>query len=133
MQKKIGLALLGIRISSVIYSLIAVGCVVGWFMLPSGSEMVLSWGLWLLAVFALAIVIFLEIVIVNLKRRRFWAWVAGIIVGGLYAPSLFLPFGVMILVGLLSADSRMAFGVGTIPYSEPPSASEGADRASPEE
>ncbi len=133
MKKRIDLAILGIRISSVIYSLMAVGCIAGWFMLPQDAETVISLGLVLLAVFISALVIFLEIVIVNLKRRRFWAWVAGIIIGGLYAPSLFLPLGVMILVGLLSEDSRMTFGVGTFPPSEPSPEGEGACCAASEE
>jgi Kef-type K+ transport system membrane component KefB len=121
MQKKIELAILGIRISTVIYYLIIVGCIVGWFLLQSDSEEFLPLVLWLLAGFTLAFVIFLEMVIVYLKRRRYWAWVAGIIIGGLFIPSLFLPFGVMILVGLLHEDSRKAFGVGMIQSSGPSS------------
>jgi len=48
-----------------------------------------------------------------LRRRQFWAWVAGLCISGLYIPSLFLPLGVMGLVGLLDPASRAAFGVGS--------------------
>lgn len=123
MKQKIGLAILGLRISAIIYYLIIVGCIVGgcWLFSDSNGE-IYPVGCWCLAIFTLPFVIFVEIVILNLKRRRFWAWVAGIVIGGLYVLSLFLPLGVLILVGLLVEESRLAFGVGTTHAPEPFSA-----------
>jgi hypothetical protein len=63
--------------------------------------------------------VFIEIVARALNRRRFWAWVAGLCVSGLYIPSLFLPLGVMGLIGLLDPASRAAFGVGSKSTSGP--------------
>jgi hypothetical protein len=59
-----------------------------------------------------------EILVVGLKRRRFWAWIVGIIVTGTYVPSLFLPLGALGLWGLLAAGSRKSFGVGAPPVTE---------------
>jgi catechol 2,3-dioxygenase-like lactoylglutathione lyase family enzyme len=63
-------------------------------------------------VFSLALVAGIELVALGLRRRRFWAWVAGLCIFGVYAPSLFLPLGALGLWGLLDAGSRRAFGVG---------------------
>ena len=62
-----------------------------------------------MAVFIIPFVVFLEFVIAHLKQGKFWAWVAGIAIGGLYTPSLFLPLGVFILAGLLSDGCRQSF------------------------
>jgi len=45
----------------------------------------------------------------GLKKRRRWAWLGAIIIGGLYAPSICLPFGVVLLYGMLQKDVRQAF------------------------
>ena len=63
--------------------------------------------------------VFTEIVVRALNRRKFWAWVAGLCISGVYVPSLFLPLGVMGLMGLLDPASRAAFGVGPKPTSHP--------------
>jgi hypothetical protein len=47
-----------------------------------------------------------------LYHRRFWAWVAGLVVFGIYTPSLFFPLGVLGLWGLLARRSRIEFGMG---------------------
>jgi hypothetical protein len=54
----------------------------------------------------------IEFVIYGLHRRKFWAWVAGLCIFGLYVPSLFLPLGAIGLWGLLDSGSRAEFGVG---------------------
>ena len=102
-------ALWSLRISTVLYYLIIIACLAAAFFLPPDPEFFSSAFLILLAIFTLPFVIFLELLIAHLKRRKFWAWVAGIVVGGLYAPSLFLPLGVFILIGLLSEKSREEF------------------------
>ena len=62
-----------------------------------------------MALFSIAIVIFVEIVIKSLKNNKFWAWVAGLIICGLYVPSLFIILGIIGLVGLLDKDVRKDF------------------------
>ncbi len=101
-------ALWSLRISTIIYYLIFIACVVGAMLLPDNDDFP-PLLLIIMAVFTLPFVVFLEFVIAHLKQNRFWAWVAGVAVGGLYAPSLFLPLGVFILVGLLSDGSRARF------------------------
>ncbi len=111
MKNRVRLALLGLRISTVIYYFIMAGCLV-WALLPSEStgKKDASFA-WFLFIFLIPFIIFLEVLIASLRKRRFWAWVGGLIVGALYTPSLFLPLGVMILVGLLSGGSIQEFGL----------------------
>ena len=111
MKSRVPLAILGLRISTIIYYLIMAGCLV-WALLPCESpEKDHSFLAWFLFIFLIPFVVFLEILIGSLRRRRFWAWIAGLIIGALYAPSLFLPLAVMILVGLLSEGARNEFGL----------------------
>jgi len=65
--------------------------------------------------FCVALVIGIEVVAYGLERRKFWAWIAGMCIFGLYVPSLFLPLRAFGLWGLLDEDSRAEFGVGTQP------------------
>lgn len=105
MNSKVNLAILGIRISTIIYYLIILGCLVSTFFV-SGVDLVLPI---VLATITLPFVIFLEILIIHIRKRKYWAWIAGLIVGGLYIPSLFFPFGAMIFIGLLTNASRKEF------------------------
>jgi hypothetical protein len=50
-----------------------------------------------------------ELIIYGLKRKSFYAWVGGIMLSGLYIPSLYLPLGVLALVGLLNENVRSEF------------------------
>jgi hypothetical protein len=67
-------------------------------------------GIVMLAV-CLAIVIGIEFVKNGLRKRKFWAWVAGLCIFGIYLPSLFFPLGALGLWGLLDEGSRSEFGV----------------------
>jgi hypothetical protein len=112
MKSKVNLATLSLRISTVIYGLIGLIFLITAFVAPPDIK---GWSKGLgisMAVFSVLFIIFLEVLIINLRKRKFWAWVAGLIVGALYTPSIFLPLGIMILVGLLSSPSRAEFGVG---------------------
>lgn len=42
----------------------------------------------------------------GVHRRTKWGWIIGICLGGLYAPSICLPFGVVVLYGLLNERTR---------------------------
>jgi hypothetical protein len=105
MNSKVNLAILGIRISTVIYYLIILGCLASLFFL-SGFDLIMPI---VLIVFTLPFAIFLEVLIIHLRKRSYWAWIAGLVVGVLYIPSLFLPFGAMIFFGLLPETSRKEF------------------------
>ena len=111
MKSKVSLAILGLRISTIIYYLIMAGCVIWAFTSGEHSEDDDTFLSWFLFIALIPFVVFLEILIVFLRRRKFWAWIAGLIIGALYAPSLFLPLGIMILVGLLAEGSRNEFGM----------------------
>jgi chromate transport protein ChrA len=61
--------------------------------------------------FCICIALGIEIVALGLRRRKFWAWVAGLCVFALYVPSPFLPLGALGLWGLLTPGSRATFGL----------------------
>jgi hypothetical protein len=111
-NSKVHLALSGIRISLIIYYLIMVGSLLLAVLATGESEQETRFVFGFLFVFLVAFAVFLEALIVSLRKRKFWSWVAGLIVGALYVPSLFLPMGIMILVGLLAEGSRNEFGLG---------------------
>lgn len=69
-----------------------------------------------LFVCCLALIAGIEFVAYGLSRRKFWAWVAGVCIFAIYAPSLFFPLGALGLWGLLDAGSRAEFGVGDHRY-----------------
>ena len=65
-----------------------------------------------LAVFCLCLAAGVEVIAHGIRKRQFWAWVAGLCVFAVYLPSLFLPLGGLGLWGLLDAGSRAEFGIG---------------------
>lgn len=44
--------------------------------------------------------------VVGLQRRALWGWVIGLIIGAMLTPSGCMPFGALILVGLLHPEGR---------------------------
>ncbi len=70
-------------------------------------------------IFLLAFAIVNELVANAIKKRKFWAWVVGLIIFGLYVPSPFLPLGAFGLWGLLAPGSRQAFGIAIKPPAKP--------------
>ena len=112
MNSRVTMAIIAIRISTVIYYLLFIGFIIAGFLIPPEEKEFPRYMAWFISIFTLPFIIFLELLIIHLKRRRYWAWIGGLIVGAMYAPSLFLPLGIMILVGLLSEQSRLEFGIG---------------------
>src|SRR3989344_678736 len=53
--------------------------------------------------------VFVEIVIKGLKDNKYWAWIAGLVVCGLYIPSIFIVCGIIGLIGLLNKEVRTDF------------------------
>lgn len=109
-RHKIGLAAVCLHISAALY------VIVGLLMFPlfmSDDETGLGLPLAIVMLLVcLALAAGIEFVVYGLHRRKFWAWVAGLCIFGLYAPSLFLPLGALGLWGLLDSSSRAEFGVG---------------------
>jgi hypothetical protein len=111
MRNKIGLTIVCLHISAVLY--LIVGLLM--LLLVSGEDEAgvgLPFAIGML-VFCLALVAGIEIVVYGLHQRKFWAWVAGLCICGMYVPSLFLPLGALGLWGLLDSGSRAEFRVGT--------------------
>jgi hypothetical protein len=60
----------------------------------------------------LAMIAVPEVVAWGLVKRYYWAWVAGIVIFAIYAPSLFFILGGLGLWGLLDEGSRAQFRQG---------------------
>ena len=45
----------------------------------------------------------------GLSQRKKWAWIAGVVVGCIYAPSGCVPFGVVVLYALLRTGVKDAY------------------------
>jgi len=109
-QHKIGLATICLHISAALY------VIVGLVLFPlflSDDETSLGFPFAIvMLLLCLALASGIECVIYGLRRRKFWAWVAGLCIFGLYVPSLFFPLGALGLWGLLDSGSRAEFGVG---------------------
>ncbi len=109
MKHRIGMAIVCLHISAVLYLL------VGLLMFPlllSNDEMEYRLDIAVgMFVFCLVLIAGIEVVVYGLHRRRFWAWVAGLCIFGIYASSIFFPLGALGLWGLLDEGSRAEFGV----------------------
>lgn len=68
-----------------------------------------SFMLGFMGVFCFALAAICELVVNGLHRERFWAWVAGLILSSVFVCSIFLPLGVMGLIGLLEEPTRKRF------------------------
>src|SRR5713101_6732144 len=113
MKHKLFLASLSLHISALLYFAIAVGCLVAarQMELSSSQRAFLAFLGGACALLALGV----EFVAYGVHRRRYWAWITGLCVFGLYVPSLFLPLGLLGLWGLLDRGSQEAFGIDVRP------------------
>ena len=116
-EGRIRLTILALRISEGLYVLIGLCFPIVAISYPEVLEEYPIWIGICTGLLTVGFAVFLEIVVRSLQRRKFWAWVAGLCLSGLYVPSLFLPLGVMGLIGLLDPATRAAFGVGSKPNS----------------
>lgn len=109
MKHRIGMALVCLHISAFLYVLVGL-LLIPLFLFEDDSGLGLVFGVFGL-LFCLALAIGIEVVAWGLRKRKFWAWVAGLCLFGMYVPSLFLPLGAFGLWGLLDKGSRIEFGV----------------------
>jgi hypothetical protein len=107
-QHRIGLATICLHISAVLYLL--AGLLFPVLLADEQTGVGMAFAVILLVV-CLAIVVGIEIVAYGLHRRRYWAWIAGLCIFGLYLPSLFFPLGALGLWGLLDRGSQEVLGV----------------------
>jgi chromate transport protein ChrA len=110
MKNRVAMALVCLHVSAAIYVIIGL-LLFGLSNVPDfRDKLPTAFGVVAL-ILCLVLVAGIEVVASGLRRRRFWAWVSGLCIFGLYLPSLFLPLGALGLWGLLSPGSRVAFGV----------------------
>jgi hypothetical protein len=106
---RIGMAVVCLHISAVLYFLVGL-LLFPLFMAVDQTGLGLTFAV-AMFIFCLALIVGIELVVSGLHRRRFWAWVAGLCIFGLYVPSLFFVLGALGLWGLLDEGSRAEFGV----------------------
>src|SRR5512145_3488802 len=90
--ERLNFAIWGLRISQVFYILILLCSPLAYFA-PTGEERlwVFLWSVCCMGGISLACAVGIELVIQGLKRYKYWSWIAGLCIAGLYIPSLFLP------------------------------------------
>lgn len=78
---------------------------------PELADQAIAYGatapLMLLLAVAIAVVNF--VVASALAKRKPWAWIVALVLGGIYAPSICLPFGAVILYALLRPGFKSAY------------------------
>ena len=109
MRHRISLAINCLHVSAAIYMFVGFGFLIYVLLLEGGADLFVFGAL--MFVLNLLLVAGIEFVVKGLRRRRFWAWVAGLCIFGVYTCSIFLPLGVLGLWGLLDRGSRSEFGI----------------------
>ena len=114
MKSRVGVALVCLHISAVLYLLLGLSLPLLLTLDDGGNlDAFAATGISVFLFFFCALIaVGVEVVAYGIHKRKFWGWVAGLIVFGIYAPSLFLPLGAFGLWGLLATGSRAEFGVG---------------------
>lgn len=115
MARKINFATLVLRISTVIYVLIGLFLFALSFSAGTQNKSSVVTMDVFLGLFVLGLAFGVEFVRNGIIKRKFWAWIAGLCIFGIYTPSIFFPLGVFGLWGLLAKGSREEFGVGVTP------------------
>jgi len=101
MNPKLNKTIIVLHISAVIYFLLGIALLtVLKYYIPFGA---------FIALISIGMGVFVEVIIKGLKDNKFWAWVAGLIICGLYVPSLFIILGIIGLIGLLDKEVRKGF------------------------
>ena len=104
-KHRLGMAIVCLHISAVLYLLIGVLMFPLFLSLDDRGDTGMIFAVFMF-LFCLVLIVGIEFVAAGLANRRYWAWIAGICIFGMYATSLFLPLGALGLWGLLDPDSR---------------------------
>ncbi|MGB3494122.1 MAG: hypothetical protein WBA57_15440 [Elainellaceae cyanobacterium] len=113
---RLGLVVVCFRISSVLYILVGLLAMIGpMFIIPllppeeaPAAGFFIIFGLFF-GLITIGIAIGVEVVIWYLKKLRYWAWVTAIVISALYLTGIFLPLGILGLMGLLDSETQAAF------------------------
>jgi hypothetical protein len=115
-----GYALLSLGMPPLLYAAFALDPqfegdpVAPWFGAGLGGFGLLCCGAFAAANFAVA---------AGLARGARWAWIGGLVLGGLYLPSACFPFGGALFYALLQPGARALFLEGRLPEGAPPTGS----------
>lgn len=119
MNHKITTAIVCLRISQVFYILIGVGVPMLMTLLDEDPIVVGIFSA-VMGITTLSILVGLEVLIYGLKKRKKWSWIVGLIVFGLYIPSLFLPLGVIGMIAMMKPETQRVLGASIQTQPTPP-------------
>lgn len=111
-MKKIKMVTIPFRISSVLYFLMGFGMLIlaaAGFSEKTEDAFLAGSLLVFMALFCIAIGVFVEIVIYNFKKKKYWAWISALIISALYIPSLFIVLGIIPLIAILDKETKDEF------------------------
>jgi hypothetical protein len=116
-----------LRISSAIYFLLALVCIMPFFTVSladqTPAETVILRVIWgMMCLLSVVLGVFVEKVIQALRQGKHWGWIAGLCVAGLYMPSGFMVLGIIMLINLLKDESKEYCKKEPNPVSQPAAA-----------
>ena len=105
---------ISLRISSILYLMLGLffGLIFLFFDHYFIDDFMFSFWTYFLLIFTLGIIVFIEIVIASLKKRKKWSWFAALIICAIYIPSAFIILGIIGIRPLLKEEVRSDFGIG---------------------
>jgi hypothetical protein len=110
MPRKLSYVTIPLHISAFIYILLALGFAGLLLFCPydkmGEDKLVVQISGFLTIVIGFAMAVFAEIVVGGLKNGKYWAWIAGICLAGLYIPSGFFLLGIFMLLGLIDEETK---------------------------
>jgi hypothetical protein len=108
MKHRIGMAIVCLHISALLYVVIGGSTLLFGMAAPPGATWEVRLWIGMFAV-CLVLAVGIEYVVVGLKQRKYWAWIAGMCIFAIYIPSAFLPLGAFGLWALLDSGSQNEF------------------------
>ena len=106
MNEKIKYIIVVLRISEIMYYFL--GFIFLYYIVTSETGLLLP-NFFILSVLSIVFGVFFEFVIRGLKKRKYWAWVASIIICGVSIPSLLIIPSIIGLITLLNKEVRKEF------------------------
>lgn len=109
MNNRINKALVRLHISALLYVLLGLGFYFLFSLLAEGDREAMAAGV-VIAIVCCALAVVVEIIAWEIRRRYYWAWIAGVGTFALYVPSIFMPLGILGVWWLMDDRSRAEFG-----------------------
>jgi len=110
-KAKVRITIVSLYISLIVYVLVAVVTIIE-SLLASEFEGFVRVVLAIMGIVSIFIVWGLTVVVKELKQQKTWAWGVALAISIFYLSSIFIPLGILGLIGLLNKDTRRVFQIG---------------------